>query len=227
MKYMYSRVHINWNTHGLRACQLDRGKKEQRFADACVWLVQDIRLILALFNISYISFHCYEYYHSVKLSSTPAANILNDLAIVLCPFTTSRQIESPLKWGGGGEGRAMCRWSLVLKPLGNVWRCYGGRGGWGVFGVPQSSTTNAFLALPTHPGIIQNFKQFKNFVLFGSHSLLISPGRYISIPSSRVNFLASSLSYKLPQVARQLFGTFVTFAIWSNFLAPFDNPSNF
>ena len=104
MKYMYSRVHINWNTHGLRACQLDRGKKKQRFADACVWLVQDIRLILALFNISYISFHCYEYYHSVKLSSTPAANILNDLAIVLCPFTTSRQIESPLKWGGGGRG---------------------------------------------------------------------------------------------------------------------------
>lgn len=102
MKYMYSRVYINWNTHGLRACQLDRGKKEQRFADACVWLVQDIRLILALFNISYISFHCYEYYHSVKLSSTPAANILNDLAIVLCPFTTSRQIESPLKWGGRG-----------------------------------------------------------------------------------------------------------------------------
>ena len=49
-------------------------------------------------------------------------------------------------------GRGQCaggELSLVLKPAGNVWQCYGGRGGGGGLGVPQSSTTNAFLALPT------------------------------------------------------------------------------
>ena len=128
-----------------------------------VWLVHDIRLILALLNISYISFHCYEYCQTKRHPSSKHPKWPRDSIMSLHDITTD-WVPSQM--------RAMCRSQFGLKTCSD--RVAVIRGERGVVGGSSVWHYQYILSL-TYPDIIQKFKQFKNFVLFGSHSFLIFP----------------------------------------------------